>query len=195
MKAAKDGGWLPEKAITWSEGGHVQSHALISGRRREAGEFNCSVTQSCPTLCSLTDCSTPGFLVLHYLPGIAQTHVYGVGDAILCHPLLLLPSIFPSVRIFPSEPALRIKWPNTGASASASVLPMNIQGWFPLGWTGLISLQSKGLSRVFSSTTVRKHQFLSAQPSLWSNSHLRDYWKNHSFHCLDFCWQSDVSAF
>ena len=58
-----------------------------------------------------------------------------------------------------------------GASASASVLPMNIQGWFPLGLTGLISLQSKGLSRVFSSTTVQKHQFSGSQPSLWSSSH------------------------
>ena len=59
-----------------------------------------------------------------------------------------------------------------GASASARILPMNIQGWFPLGLTGLISLQCKGLSRVFSSTTVQKHQFFSAQLSLWSNSHI-----------------------
>ena len=59
-----------------------------------------------------------------------------------------------------------------GTSASASVLPMNIQGWFPLGWTGLISLLSKGLSRVFSSTTIRKHQFFGTQPSFWSNSHI-----------------------
>ena len=58
-----------------------------------------------------------------------------------------------------------------GASASASVLPMNIQGWFPLEWTGLISLQAKGLSRVFSNTTIQKHQFFSAQPTLWSNSY------------------------
>ena len=64
---------------------------------------------------------------------------------------------------------------------SASVLPMNIQDWFPLRWTGLISLQSKGLSRVFNST-VQKHQFFSAQLSLWSNSHIHnDYWKSHSF--------------
>ena len=61
---------------------------------------------------------------------------------------------------------------NIGASASPSVLPMNIQGWFPLGFTGLISLQSKGLSRVFSNTTIQKHQFFSAQPSLWSNSRI-----------------------
>ena len=81
-------------------------------------------------------------------------------------------------------------------SASASVLPMNIQDWFPFGLTGLISLQSKGLSRVFFSTTVWKHQFCGTQPSLWSNSHiLHDYCKNHSFDYKDFCWQSNVSAF
>ena len=68
-----------------------------------------------------------------------------------------------------------------GASASASVIPMHIQDWFPLGLTGLISLQSKELSRVFPNTTVQKHQFFSTQLSLYSNSHIRDdYWKNHS---------------
>ena len=78
---------------------------------------------------------------------------------VLSHPLLLLPSILPSIRVF-------------GASASASVIQMNIQDWFPLGLTGWISLQSKELSRVFSNTTVRKHQFFWAQVSLWSNSHI-----------------------
>ena len=69
-----------------------------------------------------------------------------------------------------------------GASASASVLPMNSQSWFPLGLTGWISSQSKGLSRVLSNTTVQKHQYYSAQPSLWSNlTSIHDYWKNHSF--------------
>ena len=61
-----------------------------------------------------------------------------------------------------------------GVSASPSVLPMNTQDWFPLGWTGWISLQSKGLSKVFSNTTVWKHQFFDARPSLWSNSHIRE---------------------
>ena len=74
-----------------------------------------------------------------------------------------------------------------GASASASVLSVNIHGWFPLGLTGLILL-SKGLSRAFSSTTVRMHQ-----PSLWYNSHIRTWLrKNHSFDCMDLCQQSDV---
>ena len=83
-----------------------------------------------------------------------------------------------------------------GVSASASVLPMNIRDWFPLGWTGWISLQSKELSRVFSNITVQKHQFFSTQflydPALTS---IHVYWKNHSFDDTDICWQSNVSAF
>ena len=85
---------------------------------------------------------------------------------ILYYPLLLLPSVFPSIRDFSNESALHIRWPNNGVSASASVLPMNTQDWSPLGWTSWISLQSKGLSRVFSNTTVQKHQLFSAQLSL-----------------------------
>ena len=90
-------------------------------------------------------------------PELAQIHVHRVGDASQpSHPVLSpspLPSIFPSIRVFSNESALHIRWPSIGVSASASVLPMNIQDWSPLGWTGWISLQSKGLSRVFS-----KHQ-------------------------------------
>ena len=78
-----------------------------------------------------------------------------------CHPLLL-PSIFHSIRVFSNESFLHIKWSSIRASASASVLPMNIQNWFPLGWTGLISLQSKRFSRVFSNTTVQKDHFFGA---------------------------------
>ena len=85
---------------------------------------------------------------------------------ILCLPLLLLPSIFSSIRVFSSESVLRISDQSNGVSASASVLPMNSQDWFPLGLTSLISLLSKWLSRVFSNTTVQKHQFFSAQLSL-----------------------------
>ena len=94
---------------------------------------------------------------------------------ILCHPLLLLPSIFPRIRVFSNESVLCIRWPNIGASSSTSVLSMNIQDWFPLGLTGLISLLSKGHSRVFSNTTVQKHQFFGAQPSLWSYSHIHTW--------------------
>ena len=95
---------------------------------------------------------------------------------ILCHPLLLLPSIFPSIRVFSNESALHIRWP-----ALVSLLPMNTQDWSPLEWTGWISLQSKGLSRVFSNTTVQKHQFFDAQLSSYSNSHIHTWpLENHS---------------
>ena len=101
---------------------------------------------------------------------------------ILCHPLLLQASIFPIVSVFSNESVFHIRWPSIGVSASASVLPMKIQVWFPLGWTGWISLLSKGLSRVFSNTTVQKHQFFGAQPSLWSNSHIHMWLlENHRF--------------
>ena len=83
-----------------------------------------------------------------------------------CLPLPLLPSIFPSIRFFSNESLLCIRCQNIGASALASVLPMNIQEWFPLGLTDLISLDSKEFSRVFSNTTVQKHQFFCAQLSL-----------------------------
>ena len=76
---------------------------------------------------------------------------------ILCHPLLLLPSVLPSIGVFSNESTLHIRWPKYWSSASTSILPMNIEGWFPLGLTGLIFLQSKRLSRVFSSTTIQKH--------------------------------------
>ena len=82
-----------------------------------------------------------------------------------------------------------------GALASASVFPMNIPGSFPLGLTGLVSLLSKGLSGVFSSTTIQRHHFLATQPSLWSSSHIHDYWENHSSDYMDLCQQNDVSTF
>ena len=81
-------------------------------------------------------------------------------------PLLLLPLIFPSIGVFPTSQFYASSGRSIGVSASASVFPVNIQNWFPLGWTGWISLLSKGLSRVFSNTTVQKHQFFSAQLSL-----------------------------
>ena len=96
---------------------------------------------------------------------------------ILCCPLPLLPSIFPSIRVFSNESVLHIRWPKYWSSTSASVLPMNSQDWFPFRWTGWISLQSKGLSRVFSNTTVQKHQFFSTHHAIlfifkekWSDS-------------------------
>ena len=140
-----------------------------------------SVAQSCPTLCSPMDCSTPGFPVCQQLPELTQTHVRWVSDAIQpSHPLS---SPFPPTFNLSQHQSL-FKWvsschqvakESTGALASASVLPMNIQDWFPLGCTGWISLQSKGLSRVFSNTTVQKHQFFDTQPSLWSNFHIHTW--------------------
>ena len=93
----------------------------------------------------------------------------------LCRPLLLLPSIFPSIRVFSHELALPIGGQSIGASAAASVLPMNIQSWYLLGLTGLISLLSKGHSRVLSSSTIWRHQFFRTQPFIWSNFHIHTW--------------------
>ena len=90
---------------------------------------------------------------------------------VLCCPFLLLPSIFPSIRVFPVNQLFA----SGGQSIRVSASALNIQGWFPLGWTGWVSLLSKGLSRVFSNTTVWKHQFFSTQPSPWSNSHIHTW--------------------
>ena len=94
---------------------------------------------------------------------------------ILCYPLLLLLQSFSASGSFPMNQFFTSGGQSIGASASASVLPMNIQDWFPLEWTGWISLQSKGLSRVFFNTTVQKYQFFSAQLSLWFNSHIHTW--------------------
>ena len=94
---------------------------------------------------------------------------------ILYRPLLLPPSIFLSIRVFSSESVLCIRWPKYWSFSFSISLPMNIQGWFPLRLADLISLLSKGLSRVFSSTTVWKHSFFGTQPSLWSTSHIHTW--------------------
>ena len=114
----------------------------------------CSVTQPCPTLCDPMYCSMPGFPVHHQLLEPTQIHVHRISDAI--HLILCRP--FSSCL----QSSASGSFPSIGVSASASVLPMDIQDWFPLGWTGWISLQSKGLSRVFSNTTIQKHQFFGA---------------------------------
>ena len=102
---------------------------------------------------------------------------------ILCCPLLP-PLIFPSIRVFSNESVLHFRWPKY-RSFSFSISPSNkYSGWLPLGWTGWISLQSKGLSRIFSNTTIEKHQFFSIQLSFLYSPALTsicDYWKNHSF--------------
>ena len=123
-------------------------------------------------------------------------------NLILCRPLILLPSIFPSIRVFNNESVLCIKWPKYWSFSFSISLLMNIQDWFPLGWTGWISLQSKGLSRVFSNTTVQKHQFFSAHLSLWSKDHMVSlyvrekhfYWNIVALQCcVSFNWSTFCS--
>ena len=128
-----------------------------------------SVTQLCPTLATPWTAVHQASLSItsfwRLLKLISIKSVMPSNHLILCRPLLLLPSIFPSIRVFSNESVLRIRW--IGASASPSVLPVNSQDWFPLGLTGLISLQSKGLSRVFSNNTVQKHRFFNPQLSFF----------------------------
>ena len=130
-----------------------------------------SAAQSCPTLYNPMDHSTSGLPVHHQLPESTQTHLHEsvmpFNHLIFCCPLLLLPTIFPSIKVFSNESALRIRWPKYW-SFSFSISPCNEYS----GWTSWISLQFKGLSRVFSNTTVQKHQFFSAQLSLQSYSHI-----------------------
>ena len=137
-------------------------------------EFSCSV---------LSDSATPWTSALQaslsitnsrsLLKFMSITSVMPSNHLIFCHPFLLLPQSFPASGSFLMSRLFTSGGQSIGASDS--VLPMNIQDWFPLGLTGLISLQSKGLSRAFSSTTVEKHQFFGAQVSLWSNSHIHTW--------------------
>ena len=162
-------------------------------------QLSCVQSLSHVWFCNPMNCSTPGLPVQNQLLELTQTHVHQVGDAIQ-------PSHHQSS---PSPPAFNLsqhqglfkwvssshRWPKFW-SFSFSISPSNgYSGLFPLGWTGLISLQSKGLSRVFSNTTVQKHQFFSTQlysPTLIS---IHDYWKNHSLDWTDLYWESNVSAF
>ena len=138
-----------------------------------------SVAQSCLTLCDPMDCSTLGLPVRHQLLELAQTHVHPVGDA--SQPSHPLSSPSPPAFNLAQHQSLQMSQfftsggQSIAVAATASVLPMNIRDWFPLGWTGWISLQSKGLSRVFPNTTVQKHQFFGAQLSSQSNSHIHTW--------------------
>ena len=138
-----------------------------------------SVTQLCLAPCDPMDCSMASFPVHHQLPELAQTHVHWFSDAIqpyiVCRPLLLMPSIFPRIRVFPKGQFFTSGSQSIGVSASTSVLPMNTQEWSLLRWTVWFSLHSKGLSRVFSNTTVQKHQFFGAQLSSQSNFHIHTW--------------------
>ena len=145
-----------------------------------------SVVQLCLTLCNPMDCSTPGCLSITNSQSLLKLMsiklVMPSSHLILFHNLLLLPSIFPSIRDLHNESVLLIRCQSTGVSASASVLPMNIQDWFPLRWTCWIFLQSEGLARIFPTPQPKSinsvaFSFLHS-PTLTS---IHDYWKNHSF--------------
>ena len=136
--------------------------------------FLSSVSQSCPTLCNPMNRSTPVLPVYYQLPESTQIHVTILSSII---PFSSCPQSFPALESFQMSQLFTSSGQSIGVSASTSVLPMNTQDWSPLGWTSWISLQSKGLSRVFSNTTVQKHLFFGAQLSLQSNSHIHTYWK------------------
>ena len=135
-----------------------------------------SVTQSCPTLCDPINNSTPGLPFItnsrSSLKLMSIKSVMPSSHLILCCPLLLQSPIPPNIRVFSNQSTLRMRWPKYW-SFSFSITPsMNTQDWSPLGQTGWSSLQSKGLSRVFSNTTFQKHQFFGTQLSSQSNSHI-----------------------
>ena len=136
----------------------------------------CSVTKLCPTLWGPMDCRMLGFPVLHYLPEFVKfMFIESVKPSkylILCHHLLLLPSIYPSIRIFSNELALRITWPKYWSFSSS--LPKEYSGLISFRIDGFDLHAVQGLSRVFSSTTTQKHQFYNAQ-TLWSNSHIHTW--------------------
>ena len=140
--------------------------------------YCCSVTKSCLTLCDLMDCSTPGFLSSTlswtFLKFMSIESVMPSNYLILSCPLLLLPSVFPSIRVFSNESVLSIRWPMYW-SFRFSISPSNENLGlisFRIDWFDLLAVQGT-LKRVFSSTTVWKHQFFGAQPFLWSSSHIR----------------------
>ena len=158
--------------ISSTEHKHLQWSPHLVVYQITSVQFSCSVVSDSY---NPMDCSTPGVLVLHHLPELAQTHVCQVGDTIqLSHPLLslFLPhSVFPSIRVFANESALLITWPKY-QNFNFNISPSSKHSGLIVGWTGWISLQSKGLSSVFSNTTVQQHQFFGARISLQSNSHI-----------------------
>ena len=151
--------WI-EPSIKYSTSTHLEVSLVV--------QFS-SVAQLCSTLCDPMDCSTLGLPVHHQLPEITQTHVHWVGDNFQpSHPLSS-----PSPLAFNMSQHQDLFQRVSSSDQVAIVLEFQLQ--HPLGWTGWISLQSKGFSRVFLNTTVQKHQFFGAQLSLWSNSHIHTW--------------------
>ena len=177
---------------------HLENSKVWARNCERRPQWWCSVAQSCLMLRDPMDRSTPGLPAHHQLPELAQTPVVmSSNHLILCHPLLLLPSIFPSIRVFSSELAFASGGQRTRASASASVLPMNIQAGlisFRIDWFDLLAVQ--GLSRVFSAPQFERINYL-ALSLLYGRTltSIHDYWKNNSFDSMDLCQQSNVSDF
>ena len=146
---------MPDTVCMWTTSAQLTSVQSLSRVRLFATPW----TAACQAPLSITN--SWSLLKLTSMESVMPSN-----HLILCRPLLLPPSIFPSIRVFPMSQFFTSGGQSIRVSASTSVLPMNIQDLSPLGWTGWISLQSKGLSRVFSNTTVQKHQFFSAQLSL-----------------------------
>ena len=140
-------------------------------------QFSCSVVSSClqPFRLKHTRLPCPSPIPRACSKLVSIESVMPSNHLIFCHPLLLLTSIFLNIRVFSNKSALHIRWPKYW-SFSFSISPYNeYSDWFPLGWTDWISLKYKGYSRVFSNTTVQKHQLLSVQLSVWSNSHIHTW--------------------
>ena len=158
-----DAGWLSE--------------IFLTHRHMQLWWWCFTVVKSCPTLCDPMNCNTSDFPILHislsFLTFMSIESVMPFNHVILCHPLLLLPSIFHSIRVFSNEPDLHIRWPKYWSFSTSpsneylGLISLKI-GWFVL-------LLSKGLSRIFSSTTVQNNQFFGTQPSLWPNSHIHTW--------------------
>ena len=161
-----------------SMGSQRVGHDWSNIAARQSWEFS-SVAQACLTLCDPMDLSMPCFPVHHQLLELTQTHVHWVTYAIQpshsVNPFFSWLQSFLALGYFPISQFFASGGQSIGVSASASVLPVNTQDWSPLGWTGWISLQSMGLSRVFSNITIQKHPFFGAQLSLWSNSHIHTW--------------------
>ena len=155
----------------------IQKTKIMASSPISSVQFS-SIAQSCLTLCDPMNCSTSGLPVHHQLPEFTQTHVHSQW----CHPAISssvvpfsCPHSLPASESFPMSQLFAWGGQSIGVSALAPVPPMNTQDLSPLEWTGWISLQSKGLSRLFSNTTVQRHPFFGAQPSSQSNSHIHTW--------------------
>ena len=151
--------------------------------------LSCSVaSRSCEPM----DCSTTQSSVLHCLPAFVQIHVYCVSDAshlILCHLLLLLSSVFPSIRVFLNDSALHIRWPKYWSFSFSNSSSNEYSGLvsFRIDWSDLLAVQ--GVFKSFLQHHSSKHHFFGTQPSLGPTlTSIHNYWKNHSFDYTDLCW-------